>query len=202
MSEVAAVILAGGRSTRMGQDKASLVLGGRTLLQRAVDAVSVVATEVVVVLRPGAPPPEVEGLTEVRFVEDEAPNEGPLVGIVSGLACAQAPVVLIVACDQPFVRPELLRLLAERAREHIAVVPFVDGLPQPMCSAVRFEALPVLREFVASGSRAANALADLPGALRLERDGWGEADVEGRSFIGVNTPEEFERAKELAQHLD
>jgi molybdopterin-guanine dinucleotide biosynthesis protein A len=199
MAEIAAIILAGGRSQRMGQDKAALVLGGRNLLQRAVDAVSAVADEVVVVVRPRAQSPSLSGSAHVTFVEDEAPDEGPLVGIVSGLARVQAPIALIVACDQPFVRPEFLRLLAARAREHLAVVPVVDGRPQPLCSAVRTDALAQLRTLVADGTRAAAALADLPGALHLQREAWFGADPEGRSFIGVNTREEFERARELAE---
>jgi molybdopterin-guanine dinucleotide biosynthesis protein A len=223
MAEIAAIVLAGGRSTRMGQDKASLVLGDRTLLHRAVDAVGAVADDVVVVLRPGAPvpvldmraftatarPEPVEGRDRrasarpaLTFVDDEAADEGPLVGITSGLAHVRAPVALVVACDQPFVRPELLRLLAEYAREHTAVVPVVDGLPQPMCSAVRTEVLPQLRALIADGSRAASELADLPGALLLSRDAWAQVDPDGRSFIGVNTPEELAQARALLASSD
>jgi molybdenum cofactor guanylyltransferase len=183
----------------MGQDKAALVLGGRTLLDRVIDAASAVAEEIIVVVRPGVQLPRLQATSAIRFVEDEAADEGPLIGIVSGLARLQAPVALIVACDQPFVRPGLLGLLAERAREHVAIVPVVDGRPQPMCSAVRTEALAQLRALVASGTRAATALADLPGALLLPRDAWSEADPDGRSFIGVNTPEEFAYAQRLAE---
>jgi molybdopterin-guanine dinucleotide biosynthesis protein A len=81
-------------------------------------------------------------------------------------------------------------------------MPVVDGLPQPMCSAVRTEALHHLRALIADGSRAAGALAELPGALLLQPHEWSVVDPDGRSFLGVNTPEEFARAIALAEQTN
>ena len=195
MDEVAAIVLAGGRSQRMGQDKAALPLGGRTLLQRAVDAASEVATMVVIVGAPDRPLPEVACARPLRVVADAVEGEGPLAGIVAGLGATDAPVAVIVGCDQPFVRPALLRLLARRAQEHIAVVPVMEGKPQPLCSAVRLDALARLRAVFEGGGRAAMALTELPGALLLPPEQWEAADPDGRSFIGVNTPDELARAE-------
>jgi molybdopterin-guanine dinucleotide biosynthesis protein A len=181
----------------MGRDKAAVVLGGRALLQRAVDAVSEVADQVILVGAPRRALPAVTSAKPLVTVRDRTEGEGPLAGIVAGLEAAEAPAVLVVGCDQPFTQPPLLALLAERARSHAAVLPLLDGRPQPLCSAVRLEALPSLRAMFEAGERAARVLAELPGALLLPEDEWRGVDPEGRSFIGVNTPEQLAHAEAL-----
>ena len=201
MDEVVAIVLAGGRSRRMGRDKAGVVLGGRTLLQRAVDATAGVATRVVIVGAPGRALPEVACARPLVFVTDPVEGEGPLAGIVTGLEAAGAPVAVVTCCDQPFIRPAFLWLLAECARTHVAVLPVFEGRPEPLCTAVRREALPQLRAALDHGNRAAMVLADLPGALLLPREEWEAADPDGWSFTGVNTPEELARAETLLERF-
>lgn len=196
--DVTAIVLAGGRSSRMGSDKAALVLGGRTLLQRAVDAACGAASAVVVVGAPGRALPKVTSTVPMHLVTDAGEGAGPLGGIVAGLAAVGTSVALVVACDIPFIEPSLLRLLAARVREGAsAAVPVVDGQAQPLCSAVRTDAFEALRAAFQGGTRAASLLADLPGALLVDADEWGVADPAGASFIGVNTPEEWARAEAL-----
>lgn len=195
-ADVTAIVLAGGRSRRMGREKAALVLAGHTLLQRAVDAASGAACAVVVVGAPGRALPAVTTPLRLTLVTDEEEGVGPLAGIVAGLEAVQTPVTLVVACDMPFVEPALLRLLTAVVRDGASVaMPIVDGQPQPLCSAVRTDVLSALREALADGARAASVLADLSGARLLSPADWGAADPRGSSFVGVNTPEEWERAE-------
>lgn len=196
-----AIILAGGGSTRMGRDKASLVLGGRTLLQRVIDAAAEVADATVVVLAPGRPLPPLEPRGALRLTTDEVGGQGPLAGILAGLAAAEGEVALLLACDQPFVRPTLLRLLAEQAAEAPVAIPLLDGQPQHLCSAVRLDTAPALREAYARGSRAAAAISDLPGTRLLAPEVWRAADPDGVSFAGANTPEELAHLEVLAARL-
>ncbi len=191
---VTAIVLAGGRSTRMGRDKASLVLGGRTLLQRVVDAVGVIASEVVVVGAPGRDLPAVVSPRALLLVADSVEGQGPLAGIIAGLDATERAVAVVVGCDQPFVQPALLAHLAELATMHVAAVPVVDGRAQPLCSAVRREALPALRTAFEGGQRAARVIADLDGAVLVPPDAWQAFDPDGRSFAGVNTPQELDAA--------
>ena len=114
-SPVAGMVLTGGRSRRMGRDKCAIVLDGRTLLQRVVDALDGAVDELLVVGSPGRPPLEVRSTRPLRALADPEPHGGPLVGIATGLAATTAPVTLIVACDLPYLAPPLLRLLAARA---------------------------------------------------------------------------------------
>ncbi len=196
---VAGIVLAGGRSTRMGSDKASLVLDGRTLLQRTVDVLSAVATEIVVVRAAGQQLPALTSRSPITVVEDPVEDQGPLIGIAVGLRASSCDVALVVACDMPFLRPELLRMLVERAGTgRRFVVPIHLDRPQPLCSAFRRDALAVVDAHVAAGERKIMAVARELDADRVPPEQWSVADADGRSFENVNTREEFEAARARA----
>ena len=201
---LAAVIVAGGRSRRMGREKASLLLAGRSLLQRTLDAVLLIPAvqEVVLVLAASQVPPPVCSRVPLTLVRDRIQGAGPLAAIRTGLAAAHGPICLVLGCDTPFVQPLLLRLLAERARDHPFVVPLHNGVAQPLCSAIRRDALPIVEVLLDGRTGAASVLADHQQAIRLGADEWARVDPGGVSFIGVNTPDELEVAEVMAAHLD
>jgi molybdopterin-guanine dinucleotide biosynthesis protein A len=98
----------------------------------------------------------------------------------------------VVAVDMPLLEPALLRLLASRVDEtHRWVVPIANERPQPLCSAFSVEALGVIRAHLDAGDRAPMALAAELVAYRMPVEEWRAVDAEGRSFLNVNTPEEF-----------
>ena len=147
------IVLAGGASRRMGTDKAALELGGRTLLQHAVDALERADVgSIVVVGAADRSAPTVRASGPVRFEVDAVPGEGPLRGLAAGLAAAAAPLALVVGVDMPFVDPELLRLLAARAAGGASpLLPLHEGVPQPLCSAWPSETLPRIEALLAAG---------------------------------------------------
>lgn len=195
-NSVAGIVLAGGGSRRMGADKCMLDLGGRTLLQRAVDALDAVADEVVTVTGPGRPPPLVRSPGSLYHAVDSIADGGPLVGILAGLEATSAPVAVAVACDLPFVQPDLLRLLLDRVSEGARfVVPVHEGQPQLLCSAWRGDAAPLLRAHVEAGDRAVHAMLDALDAELVPPEVWRDADPEGWSFVNVNTPEDLAEAR-------
>jgi len=187
------IVLVGGRSRRMGRDKATLEVGGRTLVQRAVDAlVAAGVTEVVLVGAPDRAVPEVTSSVPVLEAHDSTEHDGPLQGIVAGLECVRGEVAVVVGCDMPFLRPELLALLARRAAEaRRPVLPLHGRLPEGLCSAWPRSALGALRARLEAGERAVATTAERLGALLLAPAEYAAADPEGTSFTNVNTPEEF-----------
>jgi molybdopterin-guanine dinucleotide biosynthesis protein A len=193
--EFTGIVLAGGSSTRRGRDKAALVLGGRTLLQRAVDALAAAgACELVLVAAPGRPLPRVATRVPVHDASDALPGEGPLRGLEAGLQAASASVAVVVGCDMPFLEPSLLALLARHAEEGTRlVVPVHDGRPQMLCSAWRTDALEVVRAHLEAGERSLQALLAPLDALQLPAEAYAGADPGGRSFVNVNTPADLDR---------
>jgi molybdopterin-guanine dinucleotide biosynthesis protein A len=177
----------------MGQDKAALVLEGRSLLQRACDALAELADELVVVGAPGRALPELAVALPLRRVDDAVEGEGPLFGIAAALEAAKGDVAIVVGCDMPYLEPALLHLLAARALEGARlVVPMHDGRPESLCAAWRTDGLPVVLAHLGAGDRAVMSVAADLEATRLAPEVYREADPEGRSFINVNTPAELE----------
>ncbi|HJQ76072.1 MAG TPA: molybdenum cofactor guanylyltransferase [Acidimicrobiia bacterium] len=172
-------ILTGGRSSRMGTDKADVVVAGETMLDRVAKAVQAASDRVILL---GSDRPGWE------CWPDSVHAEGPLAGIVTALNRMSSSRVLVVAVDQPFVDPETLRRLVAIDSE-LPVVPVDDeGVRQVTCAV-----------YPRAVTHAANEEANLGGSIQMLLDrvsfdpvtpdvwrAWGE---DGRSWFGVDTPE-------------
>lgn len=145
---VTAVVVAGGKSTRFGRDKASAIVAGRPLLEWVVRAVAPACTVVVVVRAQGQELPTLTG-APVTVVDDEYEEKGPLAGLVAGFAVVSTPLAFAVSCDVPLVRAELVSGLAALADGVDVVVPHVDGYAQPLLAIYRVRTcLPAFRRAV------------------------------------------------------
>ena len=192
-----AAILAGGQARRLaGRDKRALRIGGLTILQRQLSALSEVAGRVVMVgggvLRPKPP-----GL-EIDVVPDLIAGGGALGGVYSALVAARTPHVLVLACDLPFVSRAFLRHLAALpGPEHDAVVPRSRDGWQPLCAIYRRDLAAAFAKRIASGRlKVADALAD----ARVREVGPAEiaaVEPDERLFLNVNTPGDLARAIRL-----
>lgn len=185
---VTGIVLAGGQSTRFGSDKASAILGGRTLLAWVVEAFCAFADDVLVVAAKGQTLPH----TGARIVRDEFHEKGPLAGLVTGLAAAANDVCVAVSCDAPLVRPELLEHLAVAVDSNAAAVAEVGGRWQPLPGAYRVDAcLGLFRERVRGGRRSMMGALEAVNALVLDQAEVRRFDPELLSFRSANTPEEL-----------
>jgi molybdopterin-guanine dinucleotide biosynthesis protein A len=192
VSDIAAFVLAGGKSGRMGQDKAFLELGGRTLLDRALELAGSVASSVVIV------GDGVKFFPLGRVVEDIYPGQGPLAGIHAALLSSDADLNLMLAVDTPFVERDFLRyLLSEASRgSAVATVPkTVEGW-RPLCAAYR-------REFAEPAERALRAGKNKISPLfeQIETRVIGNEELSSRNFSdamfrSLNTPEDWRIAED------
>ncbi len=179
-------LLAGGRSSRMGRDKALLELGGRALVAIGLEKLRVVCREVSLL----ASNPEL-GRFGVPVVPDAIPGCGPLGGIVGGLEASASEWNLFLAVDVPFVPVEVLKMLlsASEAEGAVCVMAEAFGQPQPLAALYARAALPVLRAELEAGRWKVMSAIKAAGAVRylqFERDDW---------FRNLNTPEEFAGAE-------
>lgn len=148
------LVLAGGKSTRMGRDKASMVLrdDGVSQARRSIDLLTGCCEAVHLSLRDGQPAPE--GVGGVGIVRDSGGARGPLAGILAALESAPGAAWLVLACDLPFVTPALLAGLVRARRVDRPFVAYAsarEGLPEPLCAVYESRALPVLRRHAAEG---------------------------------------------------
>lgn len=186
---VTGIILAGGRSTRFGSDKASALLAGRPLLEWVVSAVSAVCNPVIVVASPGQELPRLTGNPPIRRIDDVAPDLGPLAGLVGGLDAAASEFCFATSCDAPLLRPEAVTFLRDSIGDHDIACPEVDGRLQPLVALYRRRTcLPVFEQCVARRHlRLTDAFAGLDVCV-IPEERIREADPALESFINANRP--------------
>ena len=184
------VVLAGGRSQRFGGvDKTRLPLGGRTLLQRAVDTLAPV-TAACVVIGSGAP------VTGATVVPDRYPGAGPLGGLLTALDAIDSSHALILAADLPFISGSLLRDVQRAGADAAAaVVQHPDGR-LALCLSVRRDCAPAVHEMWSRGARRMRDLENLVPCRKVVAD----AATAAGALWNVNVPLTYARALELTEH--
>ncbi len=199
MEPLTGLILAGGKSTRFGSDKASAVVAGKSMLQWVLEALAAVCSQLVVVRAKGQILPTVPAAA-FRTVEDQYEAMGPLAGLVSGFPAVESELCFAASCDVPLLRPELVSWLVARAERKDIVCPLVESRLQPLLAVYRARAcLPVFQDFVARGNLKVTAAF---GPLRL--DAVPEAEVRAIdpdlvSFRNANRPEDAAAIEGLLQ---
>ena len=146
----AGIVLAGGRSRRMGTPKAWLDWHGSTLLRRTCGVVARGAAGPVVVVRaPGQKLPELPD--DVRVVEDAREGQGPLQGLLAGLEAVDGELAFVASTDMPFLHPHFVAAVCAAAGDADAAVPHVGGFRQPLAAAYRTALAPLLSELTGAG---------------------------------------------------
>jgi len=195
---ISLAIQAGGRSNRMGQDKALKLFLGRPLIQRVVERLRPIADEVLITTNH----PERYGFLGVRLVPDLIPGLGPLGGLYTALACATCPTLAVVACDLPFASAALLEQAARRLVEQDAdiVIPRTAKGFEPLHAVYRRSTcLPVVRSAI---ERNQLKVIDWFPLVRLREQPPEEVikvDPSGLTFWNINTPEDFIEAEKLCR---
>jgi molybdopterin-guanine dinucleotide biosynthesis protein A len=189
IEDCTALILAGGDSRRMGQDKAGLVLDGKTLLERVAATMQQVFPKVVVSVR------QLRSGVEVPQVCDEPSASGPLAGLIAGLAQADTPWVFAVACDMPFVTRDVVTHLAALRNGFQAVVPVVGGFHQPLAAFYAASALETMRASLAAGDRSLRGTLEKLAVRYVSEAELREFDPQLRSFFDLDTPQDVEAAR-------
>jgi molybdopterin-guanine dinucleotide biosynthesis protein A len=199
-----AIILAGGRSARMGQPKATLRLAGMTLVERTVIELARAELtrafdDIVVVAAPESEAIELPPLGAVTIVRDESAYQGPVGALARGLRAARHELAFACSCDLPMLRSEiaswLLSLVGERDD---AVIPQVGERLQPLHAVYRRRCADALDAMLARGEHRLSAIAGAVNAHIVSEAEYRRADPDALSCFNINTPEDYARAKTLA----
>ena len=202
-------VLAGGRSTRMGRDKAHIPWTHGTLLSHAVEELSQVALRVFIVGARNVDDPP------VSVIEDSLPGRGPLAGVHAALGQTATDWNLFLAVDLPFVTGGLLGLVAGYcpSSASLAIVPKVGGKLQPLCAAYHRNLLPEVESALNAGEFSIHRLLERlstgiiddspPGKMYvIEEQELQDAGFASEMLLNVNTPEDLERARALVKTLN
>ncbi len=185
---MAGIILAGGKSLRMGRDKALLPYGNMTLIEHVAKRLGGIAAPLFIV----ADAADKYDVAGIPTLADLYPDCGPVGGIVTGLAAAGEGAHFVVACDMPLFHPYILRYMADIATPiYDAVYPVIGERAEPLCAVYRHTALEPLRAFLESGGRAAHrALRELRGRP-VDESGLRVFDPMLTSYANWNAPEDL-----------
>ena len=190
-------ILAGGRSQRMGQDKAIMPFRGDALVRRVLDRLTGLAAEVIII----APESQETLSLNIRIAPDLLPGRGSLGGLYTALFTASHPAVAAVACDMPFVNADLLahqRDLLFSDNVDVVVPSSEKGL-EPLHAIYRRETcLPVVREALEAGEQRLISWFPRVRVRILTPEEMKPFDRRGLMFLNINTPDELAQAERLA----
>lgn len=207
MTAVAGVVLAGGRSRRMGTPKAELEWHGSTLLRRVTGIVARAVDGPVIVVR--APGQDLPGLApDVLVVADPREGHGPLQGLATGLAAAAgraAAAAFVCSTDMPFLHPAFVRRVAAALGDGVDVVlPVAHGHPQPLAAVYRTSLASAVTRWLAAGERRLTAVAARSRVALLHRDDLladgvlAARDPALASLRNLNRPEDYRAARARA----
>jgi molybdopterin-guanine dinucleotide biosynthesis protein A len=192
-----AAVLAGGRATRFGgRDKSALILGGQTLLARQIDELAALSDDILIV--GGHHQPRGAG---VRFVPDRVAEAGPLGGLDAAFEAARHDVLILVACDMPFISGALLAHLVRLAGEADIVIPRSERGYHPLCAVYTRACRPAITRRLAS--RLNLRMTGLLDEVRVRVVEECELEQFGNTaqlLANVNTPAEFDELESLLGH--
>lgn len=196
-----AVILAGGKSSRMGENKALLPMKEKTNIAKIAGELEKVTKQLLIVTNT----PEDYCFLGYPMTTDQYPGLGPLAGIHAGLSSSGTEVSIAVACDMPFIHAGIAQEMLDAADGYDAVVPEIEGRLQPLFAVYKKSCLPVLtscldnhvlkvREFLAVITVKIMKEQD----FRLYEE---QPHLFSTSFFNMNMPEDYHQAKQLEEEL-
>lgn len=191
---ITVAIQAGGRSSRMGRDKGLVMLHGQTMVEHVLQRISGLGDEILLTTNA----PDDYAFLGLRMASDERPGAGALPGLKTALQAAQGELVLLVACDMPFLnRPLLAHMLDSAANAAVeVVVPYWNEQYQTMHAVYRRDAcLAAVNEALAQGQKRMISFYPAVRVHTIGPDVISRFDPAGRTFFNVNTPEELEQAE-------
>ena len=197
--DVTGVLLAGGKSRRMGEDKRYLVVGEQTLLERGLAVFRSIFQEVLVVIAQDSPPLSIDA----RVVRDLVPDCGSLGGLYTGLTQATTPYIFVVACDMPFLNQAVIAQFMSRRATADIVIAKLDGRLHPMHALYSACCLPALEQMIRARQLKIQEIVS-QSSLRVryvtETDLL-TIDPSGHSFYNVNTMADLEAARSLLPRI-
>jgi FdhD protein len=191
---VTGVILAGGSSSRMGRNKALMEVEGEPIIAREYRTLAALFHEVIIVTNT----PEEYDFLPCRKAADIYTGAGSIAGLHAGLADSKTERIFVVACDMPFISPDLVRLLCDTDVNSDAVVPLnSEGLREPLHAVYHRSMLAKMKDAIENGDKSILHLLDKSRTTLLHADKFSFIAGALESFRNVNNIEEYEKITEV-----
>ena len=201
--DVSCIILAGGKSKRLGRNKVVERIGNQSLLERVVTSLAPFKGEIIIVAGKDSALPQLSDYPELKMVRDIYPDRGSLGGIYSGLTSSRSFHNLVVACDMPFLNMDLLRYMIGIAVDYDVVVPRVtQDIFEPLHAIYSKNCIAPLELLIRENKFKILELYPMVRVRYIEVVEIDRYDLEHLSFFNVNTEADLKSSRELARKKD
>lgn len=190
---VCGVVLSGGKSTRMGEDKSLLPIQGKKAITHVVETLKKCSDDVIVI----ANDPETYDFLNLRIHSDRYVNKGPLAGLESALHYEVANIYMVAACDMPFISCDVYYHLAEQLDEFDAVIPVFEGREHPLSGVYKRSVLPYIQKNIEQNQLRMNSFYNDVKVKLVDTFPNINNHTLMRHFFNMNHPEEYKQAKQL-----
>ena len=198
--DIGCIVLAGGRGLRLGQDKASEIIGDRSLLERVVSRLTSFNSDILVVTASKRAFLQLNSYPRLRAVTDIYLNKGPLGGVYAGLKASDSFYNLVVACDMPFLNQALLRYMVQISSGFDLVVPRLGELVEPLHAVYSRGCLAPIESLLKQDDLSLRQLFALIKVRYVEAEEIDRFDPQHLSFFNINNKADMERAKRLMRN--
>ena len=195
------IILAGGKSLRLGRNKAFEVIGHKSLLDLVIERLALLTDEIILVTAAEQEIARHKEQAEFKVVADSYPGRGPLGGVYTGLEHSESSYSIVVASDMPFLNQALLRYMREVSTGFHIVVPRAGELVEPLHAVYSKRCMQPIKQMIDKGQLSIHQLFPLVSTRYLEMEEIERFDPRHLSFFNINTLEDLKRAKEIALEL-
>ena len=198
MAGLTVAIMAGGKSLRMGTNKSFVTLLGKPMIEHLLAKVSGLGQEKTILI---TNQPESYAHLNLPMYRDVLPEKGSLGGIYTALHYSTTPYTLVLACDMPFVNPALLGYMIELTGgdSFDVIVPQVEGYPEGLHAIYAKTCKTPIHTRLEAGQLKVMGFYSEVRVRNLDESEYQQFDTQGLSFFNVNTPEQLQRAQEIAQ---
>jgi len=191
------IVLAGGRSLRLGRSKALQAIQGKSLIQWVVDRLAMLSTEIIIVTARGEAIP-CSSAVRIKTVADIYPAKGTLVGIHSGLIASSSSRAIVVGCDMPFLSVRLLEYMSQTLADSDVALPRIGEMVEPLCAVYSKNCLAPIQELLDQNELRISRLFGMVKVRYIDEDDIDSFDSEHLSFFNVNSQVDLDRARRLA----
>jgi molybdopterin-guanine dinucleotide biosynthesis protein A len=196
--KISGIVLAGGKSLRLGHDKITEKVGDTSLIEKVVSRLEPLSEEIIIVTAEERAFPQLTGHLKVKAASDIFPGRGSLGGIYTGLVRSSSFYNLVVAADMPFLNEPLLRYMIEASDGFDFVLPRVGKWFEPLHAVYSRNCVPAIKTILDQGKRVIVELFNYVRVRYIEEEEIDRFDPGHLSFFNVNTREDLERAKKIA----
>jgi molybdopterin-guanine dinucleotide biosynthesis protein A len=197
--DISCIVLAGGKSLRLGRDKITEKVGKTTLLEKVISRIDSLSKDIVIVTAEERDFTELRDIPQVKTVADIFPGRGSLGGIYTGLVKTESFHNLVIAADMPFLNRELLAYMAEVAEGYDYVIPQIGSFYEPLHAVYSKNCISPIETMIKKDRRVIIELFDYVKVRYVITEEIDRFDPQHRSFFNINTLDDLKLAREIAE---